>query len=63
MAIDITGMTPSIPFGSKIEIPDYEEEYYKTGPGIHKLMYSHSILTHAILMWICIKSTNSFIAS
>ena len=34
MAIHVTGTTPSLPFGSKIEIPDYEEEYVKTGFGI-----------------------------
>lgn len=33
MSISATGTVPSIPHGSKIEIPDYEEEHVKTGLG------------------------------
>ena len=33
MVINVVGTTPSLPHGSKIEIPDYEEEYVKTGLG------------------------------
>ena len=33
MVINVIGTTPSLPHGSKIEIPDYEEEYVKTGFG------------------------------
>lgn len=33
MSINIVGTLPSIPNGAKIEIPDYEEEHYKTSLG------------------------------
>lgn len=32
-SVNIHGTVPSIPYGSKIEIPDYEEEHVKTGLG------------------------------
>lgn len=32
-AIDIKGTLPSIPFGSKIEIQDFEEDYTRVAPG------------------------------
>lgn len=35
LSISITGTVPSIAHGSKIEIPDYEEEHVKTGLGMN----------------------------
>lgn len=33
MSVKVFGTVPSIAHGAKIEIPDYEEEHYKTGLG------------------------------
>lgn len=39
MSANIQGDVPSIPYGSKIEISDYEEELVKSGLGMLFLFY------------------------
>lgn len=33
MSISVIGTVPSLPYGSKIEIPDFEEDHFKIGLG------------------------------
>ncbi|CAG2068978.1 unnamed protein product, partial [Timema podura] len=34
MEAEIQGSLPTIPLGTKIQIPDYEEQYTRTEPGV-----------------------------
>ena len=50
MSVTLRGSVPSIPNGSKVEIPDYEEEYHRVAPGNSILLFLFSLLLFLLLL-------------